>query len=397
MMLLFHLVVEAQTAKEILQKSKTACLAIEQGTYQMESFMKYMDNSDTSYTCYDCTFKKMKEDTVFSSFFHFTMLYDTTYLGHILYNGNEYAYSNEDSVSLTVISMEKWADEVQARKHNLKFFTPFTTKKAKPLPADSMFEKPNGTYTRLADQIINGQSVFVVKESIIPELDSGEMIQVLSRENTFWISKNDNIPIQFDELFILTLGQDTMHQYELTKLNKHNVNQKVDNSVFELTSIPASYKRKEYTPWVAPELLSQGEMAPKFSLVNLKGDSVRLDDFKGKLVLIDFFYKGCYPCIQALPSLQALHKKFEKDGLVLLGIDPYDDLEKDKIDEFMQKQGVTYTVLLATREIPKQYHVSAYPTMYLIDKQGAVLSTQVGYGPDVEADLEKRIEEALHE
>ena len=397
MMLLFQLVVEAQTAKEILQKSKTACQAIEQGTYQMESFMKYMDNSDTAHTSYYCTFKKIKDDTVFSSKFHFTYFYDTTYLGHLLYNGNEYAYSNEDSGTITVMKMDKWAEEVQARKHNLKFFTPFTTKDAKPLPADSMFDKPNATYTRLDDQIINGQSVFVVQELIIPEPDSGEMIQVLRRENTFWISKANLLPIQYDELFILTLGQDTLHQYEITKLKGYDINQGVDNSVFELTSIPTSYKREEYTAWVAPELLTKGTPAPQFSLVNLEGDSVRLDDFKGKLVLIDFFYKGCYPCIQALPSLQALHKKFGKDGLVVLGIDPYDDIKKDKIDEFMKKQGVTYTVLLASREIPKQYRVSGYPTMYLIDKQGAVLSTQVGYGPDAEADLEKRIEEALRD
>lgn len=395
MQLLFVSETNAQTAKEILQKSKTACQAIEQGTYQMESFMKYMDNTDTAHTSYYCTFKKTKEDTVFSSKFHFTYYYDTTYLGHLLYNGNEYAYSNEDSGTITVMKMDKWADEVQARKHNLKFFTPFTTKNAKPLPADSMFDKHNATYTRLDDQIINGQSVFVVKESIIPEPDRDEMIQVIRRENTFWISQTSLLPIQYDELFILTLGQDTLHQYEITKLKGYAVNQEVENSVFEVASISENYERKEYTTWVAPELLTMGTPAPQFSLVNLVGDSIRLSDYKGKLVLIDFFYKGCYPCIQALPSLQALHKKFEQDGLVVLGIDPYDDIEKDKLDEFMQKQGVTYTVLLATREIPKQYRVSAYPTMYLIDKQGTVLSTQVGYGPDVEADLEKRIEEAL--
>ena len=101
MQLLFVSETNAQTAKEILQKSKTACQAIEQGTYQMESFMKYMDNTDTAHTSYYCTFKKTKEDTVFSSKFHFTYYYDTTYLGHLLYNGNEYAYSNEDSGTIT--------------------------------------------------------------------------------------------------------------------------------------------------------------------------------------------------------------------------------------------------------------------------------------------------------
>ena len=72
----------------------------------------------------------------------------------------------------------------------------------------------------------------------------------------------------------------------------------------------------------------------------------------------------------ALPALQNLHEKYNDKGLKLIGIDPYDTKEKDDIDNFLAKRGVTYTVLFGGKDIAKEYHVSSYPTIYLIDKKG---------------------------
>ena len=66
---------------------------------------------------------------------------------------------------------------------------------------------------------------------------------------------------------------------------------------------------------------------------------------KGKLVLIDFFTKSCYPCMLALLGLQALHKKYKSKGLNVIGINIYDKKE-DGIIPFLSKRGITYPVLL---------------------------------------------------
>lgn len=98
--------------------------------------------------------------------------------------------------------------------------------------------------------------------------------------------------------------------------------------------------------------------------------------------------------MQALPALQALHMKYKDHGLIIVGIDPYDNKEDD-IAAFLAKRGVTYTVLLEGKEVVKEYRVSAYPTIYLIDKNGNILFIQEGYGKGTEEALEEVIRENL--
>ena len=98
----------------------------------------------------------------------------------------------------------------------------------------------------------------------------------------------------------------------------------------------------------------------------------------------------------ALPGLQKIHENYQAKDLVLIGFDPY-DTEEDEMPEFLAKRGVTYTVVLGDRELPKEYHVSGYPTFYLIDKEGVIIHGQSGWGEGVDEDLEKLIEENLQE
>ena len=94
--------------------------------------------------------------------------------------------------------------------------------------------------------------------------------------------------------------------------------------------------------------------------------------------------------MQALPALQSLHEKYKDKGLVVVGLDPYDDKE-DNLASFLAKRDVDYTILYASKEIAKTYRVSGYPTIFLVSKDGRVLYVQVGYGEGVEAKLEEII------
>jgi thiol-disulfide isomerase/thioredoxin len=161
-----------------------------------------------------------------------------------------------------------------------------------------------------------------------------------------------------------------------------------------LKSIPDYFKIKDYVPYKSPDPLAKNTIAPNWQLISLSGERISLADLKGKLVLIDFFYKGCYPCILAFPSLQALYEKYKDKGLLLLGIDPYDKKEDD-IESFLAKHGVTYTVLLGGKDVANDYQVSSYPTIYIVDKNGKIIFTQVGYGKGIETILEKVILENL--
>jgi thioredoxin-related protein len=86
--------------------------------------------------------------------------------------------------------------------------------------------------------------------------------------------------------------------------------------------------------------------------------------------------------------------KYKDQGLIIVGIDPYDKKEDD-IAAFLAKRGVSYTVLLEGKDVAKEYRVSGYPTIFLIDKTGKIIFTQVGYGKGTEETLEEVIRENL--
>ena len=160
-----------------------------------------------------------------------------------------------------------------------------------------------------------------------------------------------------------------------------------------LSSVPSFVKLKDYEPYTPPKLLETNTIAPNWSLISLENKKVQLSDFKGELVLIDFFYKSCYPCMLALPGLQKLHEKYKDKGLNVIGIDPFDSVEKDDIANFLKKRGVTYTILLGGNDVANAYNVTGYPTIYLIDKKGKVIAPTPGYREN----MEDRIEEILLE
>ena len=110
--------------------------------------------------------------------------------------------------------------------------------------------------------------------------------------------------------------------------------------------------------------------------------------------MLDFFYKGCGPCMLSLPALEKLHEKYKDKGFALIGIDTYDK-KGDGIEEFLIKRGVTYPILLGGHDVSKEYHVYAAPTMFFIDKDGKIITTQVGYGEKLDDELEKIILEHL--
>ncbi len=93
----------------------------------------------------------------------------------------------------------------------------------------------------------------------------------------------------------------------------------------------------------------------------------------------------------ALPGLQRLHETYGERGLRVIGLDPY-DTKDDDMPAFLEKRGVTYTVLLTDRELPKAYRVFGYPTLFLVDQAGVVRHVQGGYSEAMEADLATRIE-----
>ena len=132
-----------------------------------------------------------------------------------------------------------------------------------------------------------------------------------------------------------------------------------------------------YIPSAQGGGLSESQVAPNFSLPNLSGKIVSLSDFRGSIVLVDFWATWCIPCRKTLPELSALDKKYRGHGAVVLGlsVDNPDSFDNQYLINFIEKVGVTYPVLRADQPVIDTYlgkEQPAIPTLFILDKTGRI-------------------------
>jgi peroxiredoxin len=129
--------------------------------------------------------------------------------------------------------------------------------------------------------------------------------------------------------------------------------------------------------------------ATDFSLKDINGKDVRLSDFRGKVVMLDFWATWCPPCVNAVPELAALHTKYNSKGFEVIGISMDHSVGDTK--RFVAGKNVPYTMLMSSDKVEKQYGVTTIPVSFLIDKSGKVVRKHLGFAPGVSEEIEKEI------
>jgi thiol-disulfide isomerase/thioredoxin len=121
--------------------------------------------------------------------------------------------------------------------------------------------------------------------------------------------------------------------------------------------------------------------APEWKLKDVEGKVVSSADFKGKVVVIDFWATWCPPCVAEIPGYIALQKKYGKDGLVIVGIS-LDQKGPSVVKTFMAKMGINYPIVMADEETPAAFGgVEAIPTTFIIDRAGMIRDRKLGAEP----------------
>jgi peroxiredoxin len=126
--------------------------------------------------------------------------------------------------------------------------------------------------------------------------------------------------------------------------------------------------------------------APQFALKDTSGKVVHLSDYRGKVVLLNFWFSACFPCRQETPDLVALHRQYHSDGLVILGINtdrlvtPDDDGTMRR--KFIDTYRIPYPVLVADLETYRAYgQAPVQPISFLIDRAGTIVEIFWGAYP----------------
>lgn len=120
-------------------------------------------------------------------------------------------------------------------------------------------------------------------------------------------------------------------------------------------------------------------IAPDFTVQTLDGQTVSLSDFKGQVVLINFWATWCPPCVRETPRLVRVAETYKDEGLVVLGINTTYQDEPSKVQQFARDYDVPYPILLDTEGVVgEKYPSRLMPTTYLIDRDGRIVHTKVG-------------------
>jgi len=136
----------------------------------------------------------------------------------------------------------------------------------------------------------------------------------------------------------------------------------------------------------------QPEAAGDFTLQDMSGKSVKLSDYKGKVVLLEFWATWCPPCRATVPGLEKLHNNYKDKGLVVLAVS-MDEGGWDEVKSFIADHRITYAVLKGTDDVAAQYQVRSIPLILILNKEGKVSKRYLGVGGD--EDLEQDIKSVL--
>ncbi len=125
---------------------------------------------------------------------------------------------------------------------------------------------------------------------------------------------------------------------------------------------------------------TDNQKAPAFTLQDVNGKKISLSDYKGKVVIVDFWATWCPPCRRSIPDLIDLQKKY-KNKIAVIGISVDMDTRSD-VAPFVKKNKINYKVLYATPEVVQAYgNIDAIPTSFIIDQHGNIVTQHVGLTP----------------
>ena len=146
----------------------------------------------------------------------------------------------------------------------------------------------------------------------------------------------------------------------------------------------------------AAAILQKGDKAPAIKLVTTSGQPVTLANYKGYVLVMDFFATWCIPCKESIPHMNTLNRKYSKQGLQILGVS-VDEGGVREVKNFIADRKIAYPVAIAGEDLQTEYGLRSIPTIYVINKKGIVAEKFQGYSDQTGRAMEDAIKRLLAE
>ncbi|AKP49922.1 peroxiredoxin family protein [Cyclobacterium amurskyense] len=305
------------------------------GTYDTLNASLVFSNADSSAIGYDFLIKSERGDEIYA-------------------NG-EYRIVNHAQKEVIFYPSEK-QEEIKRRLNDNSYinYSPIALLNQ----SDWKFDKDTliggesyGDFFRVeSDTIVNGNTIYTELHIFINR--KAKQLERFERRNFF---KGD-------------LNQTIVYEYSDFNAEKSSVSLTYD--------YPEGYKSVAYGSEYEEKMLALGQVAPNFIADDLQNNTVDLEEFKGKKVLLNFSVINCGYCLQALHHFN--QKDYQlPDNVLALYINPLDS--RNKVIDYVEKFLVPFPVIAGAKKIAEMYGVSAYPTFILINEEGLIEKTILGY------------------
>jgi len=157
------------------------------------------------------------------------------------------------------------------------------------------------------------------------------------------------------------------------------------------------YGTRRYLKYYTPDTRLAGQLVEDFSLPSLSGKQVKLSDYKGKLILLNFWASWCPPCRKEIPDFIKVQSKYQNKGFTILGASIED---KEPTEAYAKKVGINFPILYGeekSTEIAKKYGMIGIPYSILIDQNQKIIAIYPSSQTLNEARLSSDIEKYLNQ
>lgn len=227
------------------------------------------------------------------------------------------------------------------------------------------------------------------------EFPAGE--EITAYNGSLWIEQQTMLPVMKESRAVF---MDMQQEYKRLDIYYAGTGGDLVQPAIDASGFPAEYQVEYFHPAPArQEIMKEGDVFEVFQATDLEGQprTIGPEEWKGRLILLDFWYVGCAPCLRALPGIVDIFERYGGQGLEVWGVNPFDHpvRKKEQIASIRKKFGINYPFLFIERENAGQFRVSAYPTIYLIS-DGVIVYAKTGFEGD-HLELEAKIKSLLAE
>ena len=372
--LLMTVIACKKTDTEILEKTISVLGGIEKVKYQSnlqasESGTTYLDKTSTFFFDFKNEFENLTPRY---------FLKDST--GELIFNGKTHIQSLSGEKVILTDDSSNPNNPLMITLYPIKVFLP------------KLIASKDVAITRKIDSLNTNQGNYVFDITVNKGYLDWEALEIKNgvgndTKYSLTIRKSDFLPIKF----LMQNGESgtfsrTLENFDFIFSPSENI--------WTGSHMPQDYSKMTFAEYQSIQRANfkslqetnasvSGKKLNSVELPNLATDSiVNLSNHRGDLVLLEFWFKYCGPCVQAVPKLNAIHEKYKDKGLFLYGIEYQQDFDQSNLQEYVKKIKMNYPSLYQGKKIAEEIGVTAAPSFVVLDREGKIIYVEAGFNEE---------------